>query len=85
VSKAGAIGLTQLMPSTAKALGVNPWDPWQNLVGGATYLRQMYERFGDWRKALMAYNAGPGRVASGKVPQESVRYAEKVLRMAGIA
>lgn len=85
VSKKGAIGLTQLMPETAKELGVNPYDPWQNLLGGAKYLRQQYERFGSWAKALAAYNAGPGRVAEGKIPKETQRYVQKVLALAGIA
>lgn len=70
VSKAGAVGLTQLMPATARQLGVDPRDPVQNLAGGAAYLRQQLNRFnGDVEKALAAYNAGPGRVQSaGGVP-----------------
>jgi len=62
VSSAGARGLAQLMPDTASLLGVNADDPQQNLEGGARYLRMMYDRFGDWRLAVAAYNAGPGAV-----------------------
>ncbi len=65
-SKAGAIGLTQLMPGTARAMGVNPYDPVQNVEGGFKYLRQQYDAFGDWNLALAAYNAGPGAVKKYK-------------------
>lgn len=61
-SHKGALGLAQLMPQTARALGVNPHDVRQNLEGGARYLRRQYDKFGDWRLALAAYNAGPGAV-----------------------
>jgi len=62
VSSAGAIGLGQLMPATARDLGVDPRDPLQNLDGSARYLAMMLELFGDQRLALAAYNAGPDAV-----------------------
>jgi len=61
-SWAGATGLGQLMPQTARAAGVNPKDPWGNLLGAAMTLRGCYLRFGDWSLALAAYNAGEGAV-----------------------
>jgi soluble lytic murein transglycosylase-like protein len=70
LSPAGARGLAQLMPGTARQMGVDPDDPHANLEGGARYLRMQLDRFGgDLEKALAAYNAGPGRVIqAGGVP-----------------
>lgn len=65
VSSAGAIGLAQLTPATAEELGVDPWDPIENLSGGARYLRDQLTRFWDLELGLGAYNAGPGRASQG--------------------
>ena len=83
VSKAGAAGLGQLMPGTAKELGVaNRFDPLANLSGAARYLRQMLDRFGVVHLALAAYNAGPGAVERAKgIPRngETPGYVRNVL------
>jgi len=85
VSPKGAMGLMQLMPSTAHDLGVrDPFDPHENLQSGARFLKQLLARFGgDPVLALSAYNAGPDRVeAAGGVPEipETLRYVEAILR-----
>ena len=83
VSHAGAIGLAQLMPGTARGLGVDPRDPLENLAGGAAYLRAQLQTFGRADLALAAYNAGPGRVtrAGNRVPDivETQLYVVRVL------
>lgn len=83
VSPVGARGLAQLMPGTARDLGVNPFDALQNLEGGARYLRQQLDRFdGDLEKALAAYNAGPGRVIrAGGIPRirETQTYVASIM------
>jgi soluble lytic murein transglycosylase-like protein len=80
VSPAGAVGLTQLMPTTAAGLHVDPWDPEQNLLGGARFLAGLQRRFGSVEVALAAYNAGPGRVSDvGGVPPETWDYVHRVL------
>jgi soluble lytic murein transglycosylase-like protein len=81
-SSAGAHGYAQLMPGTAADLGVDINDPVQNLRGGARYLKQQYEKFGDWSLALAAYNAGPGAVEKhGGIPpyKETQNYVKKIL------
>jgi len=68
-SHAGAYGLAQLIPSTARYLGVDINNPYENVDGGARYLKEQYQTFGSWRLALAAYNAGPGAVKKyGGVP-----------------
>jgi soluble lytic murein transglycosylase-like protein len=83
VSRAGAMGLMQLMPGTAREVGVrDAFDPRQNVLGGAKYLRKMLDTFGTIRLAIAAYNAGPGAVKQhGKVPpyRETIRYVDTVL------
>jgi len=82
VSPKGATGLAQLMPGTATDLGVDINDPAQNLEGGARYLRMMYDKFGTWKLALAAYNAGPGAVEKhdGVPPyNETITYVAAIL------
>lgn len=82
VSLKGATGLAQLMPETAENLGVDIADPEDNLDGGARYLRMMYDKFGSWKLALAAYNAGPGAVEEhdGVPPfDETENYVKAIL------
>lgn len=90
LSPAGAIGLMQLMPATARGLGVDPWDPRQNIMGGARHLRALLDRFdGRIDLALAAYNAGSGAVTRyGGVPPyaETRTYVDRNLdRLATMA
>jgi hypothetical protein len=89
VSRCGAQGIMQLMPSTAASLGVqDSFDPEQNIMGGAKYLSWMLEHYhGDTELALAAYNAGSGNVAKyGGVPpfQETRNYVARVMGYAGM-
>ncbi|MCU1284490.1 MAG: Soluble lytic murein transglycosylase-like protein [Acidobacteriales bacterium] len=84
----GEVGLFQLMPATAAALGVDPFDLYGNITGGIAYLRQMYQQFGNWPDAVAAYNCGPGCVAQAKagtrtLPASTVVYANWVLAVGG--
>src|SRR3954470_7748088 len=88
-SGAGATGLLQLMPATARELRVDGDDPATNVLAGARYLRQMIDRFGSLDLALAAYNAGPGAVeqAGGAPTTATLRYVKNIesraLRLAG--
>lgn len=85
VSPKGAVGPMQLMPATAKDLGVNPNNWQQNVQGGVKYIGQMLAQFEDPRLAVAAYNAGPGNVQKhGGVPpfKETQNYVNKVVGMA---
>ena len=83
ISEAGAQGLGQLMPNTAKSLGVkDPFNPEQNIHGSTKYLSQLYRRFKDKKLATAAYNAGPGNVEKYKgIPPfaETQNYVRKVV------
>ena len=85
-SRAGALGLMQLMPGTARELGVDPLQPQENLRGGIQYLNQMAKKFGDLDLTLAAYNAGPGAVKKyGGVPpyRETIDYIRRIRRTLG--
>jgi soluble lytic murein transglycosylase-like protein len=81
-SPRGAIGIAQFLPGTAAELGVNPYDPFESIDGAGRYLGGLYDRFGDWALALIAYNWGMGNVSRlgiSQAPQESRDYASLIL------
>lgn len=82
VSPKGAIGLGQIMPTTAAGLGIDPTDPESNLWGTSKYLREKYMEWGDWELALASYNAGSGAVRKyGGIPpyEETQNYVRNVI------
>ena len=88
VSEKGATGIMQLMPATAKELGVDMNDPYENVEGGLRYLSQQYNTFGDWPTALAAYNAGPNAVKKyGGIPpfDETMNYVDTIMARANMA
>lgn len=84
ISSAGAIGIMQLMPDTARTLGVDPYDVDQNIRGGVTYLKQLFQKYGSWDQALAAYNWGPGKLdrassAGTSIPGQVLNYVKGIL------
>lgn len=82
ISPRGAIGVMQLMPATAREIGVDPHDTAENILGGARYLRRQMDRFGSVSLALAAYNAGPAAVSRfGGIPpfRETRSYVSSIL------
>jgi hypothetical protein len=86
-SPAGALGLMQFMPATAKDFGLNPLDPEASIWAAAKYLKQLYNKFGNWKEALAAYNWGQGNVAKKgleKAPTETRNYFGSILADLGL-
>ena len=80
-SSAGAIGIAQFTPDTAKGAGVDPLDPVSAINGAGRYLRQLFDQFGSWPQALAAYNWGPGNVKRkgiAKAPPETRAYVARI-------
>jgi hypothetical protein len=86
-SSAGAIGIAQFMPATARGAGIDPTDPQQAIPAAARELRAMFNKFGTWSKALVAYNWGQGnlgRKGIGATPAETDRYVDAITRDVGL-
>jgi soluble lytic murein transglycosylase-like protein len=93
-SSAGAMGIAQFMPDTAREFGIDPLQPDQAIDAAGRYLRRLFEQFGDWRSAVAAYNWGPanwrafqetGRGARGQVrPAENINYLSAILADVGV-
>lgn len=89
ISSAGAIGVMQLEPTTAAGLGVDPYDVNQNIRGGVTYLKQLFQKYGSWDQALAAYNWGPGKVDTAAVtgtswPTDVLNYVKGILGIGAV-
>ncbi len=84
VGTSGELGVFQLMPGTARDLGVDPGNLEQNIDGGVRYLSQLYQKLGDWRLALEAYNGGIGNVQRGTVSAAAQSYADALVGAAEV-
>lgn len=87
-SAAGAVGIAQFMPATAKQFGINPLDPFASIDAAGRYLKQLYGRFGTWEKALASYNWGQGNVSRKgleNAPTETKNYFSQILADLGMA
>lgn len=85
-SSANAIGLTQVLPGTARDMGYDPGkltDPTTSLDAGFRYLADQFRTFGDWEKALLAYHSGPGNVRSGKIGPRGRAYVPTIRKHGG--
>lgn len=86
-SHCGAVGVFQLMPTTAKKIGINPYSLVENVKGGLKYYLMMYKMFGSVELALAAYNAGPGNVKKyGTIPPfgETQRFVQKIMALQNV-
>ncbi len=87
-SPAGALGIAQFMPATAREMGIDPLNPYQAIPAAGRYLAGLYRRFGTWEQALAAYNWGQGNVARkglGRAPTETRNYFAQILADLGMA
>lgn len=87
-SPKGALGLMQFEPQTAQDFGIDPLDPWASIWAAGKYFKQLYDRFGDWKLAVAAYNWGAGHVAQrglDAAPQETRTYYTQILGDIGLA
>ena len=86
-SPAGAVGIAQFMPATARQMGVDPLDPTSAIDGAARYLRQLFDQTGSWANALASYNWGIGNVKRkglGKAPAETRAYVAQISADVGL-
>lgn len=87
-SPAGALGIAQFMPATAREMGIDPLNPYEAIPAAGRYLASLYRRFGTWEQALAAYNWGQGNVARkglDRAPTETRNYFAQILADLGMA